>query len=85
MPEHEFLLNDRPVRVRCDDDTPLVLVLRDQLGCTDVNYACLMGTCGTCTIEETGHGPVRSCQIAMREAQGRSFRTPGGSSVTLGD
>ncbi len=65
-----------------DDDTPLLWILRDNLGLTGTKYGCGMGVCGACTVLEGGKA-VRSCQIPAAQAAGRSFTTIEGLSVDV--
>jgi nicotinate dehydrogenase subunit A len=54
-------LNGRPVTVDVDDpDTPLLYVLRDNIGLRGPRFGCGLGQCGACTvhIDDTA---VRSC------------------------
>jgi isoquinoline 1-oxidoreductase alpha subunit len=57
-----------------DDDTPLLWILRDNLGLTGTKYGCGIGVCGACTVLEDGKA-VRSCQIPAADAKGRAFTT----------
>ena len=41
-------------------DTPLLWVLREQLGLTGTKYGCGIAACGACTVHIDGQ-PVRSC------------------------
>lgn len=43
-----------------EPDTPLLWVLREQLGLTGTKYACGIAECGACTVHIDG-APVRSC------------------------
>jgi isoquinoline 1-oxidoreductase subunit alpha len=43
-----------------EPDTPLLWVLREQLGLTGTKYACGIAQCGACTVHIDG-APVRSC------------------------
>lgn len=53
-------VNGKAVTVDVDDDTPLLWVLREQLGLTGAKYGCGIAQCGTCTIHVNGTA-VRSC------------------------
>jgi isoquinoline 1-oxidoreductase subunit alpha len=55
-------------------DTPLLWVLRDVLGLTGTKYGCGAGFCGACAVR-MGDRAVRSCQLTIAEAAGRSFVT----------
>jgi aerobic-type carbon monoxide dehydrogenase small subunit (CoxS/CutS family) len=73
-------VNAQPREVEVDDDMPLLWVLRDSLGLTGTKFGCGVGVCGACTVLEKGQA-LRSCQIAAREAAGRSFTTIEGLSA----
>jgi aerobic-type carbon monoxide dehydrogenase small subunit (CoxS/CutS family) len=60
--------------VDAPDDMPLLWVLRDVLGLTGTKYGCGVGACGACTVLENGVA-VRSCQIAVTGATGKSYVT----------
>ncbi|MCB1397372.1 MAG: (2Fe-2S)-binding protein [Rhodobacter sp.] len=50
-------------------DTPLLWVLRDELGMTGTKYGCGVASCGACTVHIDGEA-VRSCQIALSDVWG---------------
>jgi nicotinate dehydrogenase subunit A len=55
------LVNDHTVTVDVDDpDTPLLYVLRDNIGLRGPRFGCGLGQCGACTVHIDG-GAVRSC------------------------
>lgn len=58
---------DRKVDV--DDDTPLLWVLRDDLGLTGTKFGCGIAMCGACTVHVDDQ-PVRSCSLPVSEATG---------------
>ena len=80
MSEIAITINGAKRIVNVDEDTPLVWVLRDTLAMTGTKFGCGMGVCGSCTVLENGKA-VRSCQVAAREAKGRSFITIEGLSA----
>ncbi|MGW8367810.1 MAG: (2Fe-2S)-binding protein [Gammaproteobacteria bacterium] len=55
-------VNGEPVDVEVDDTTPLLWVLREQLGLTGTKYGCGIGLCGACTVQIDGNA-VRSCLV----------------------
>jgi isoquinoline 1-oxidoreductase alpha subunit len=55
-------VNGEPVDVEIDDTTPLLWVLREQLGLTGTKYGCGIGLCGACTVQIDGNA-VRSCLV----------------------
>jgi len=64
-------VNGEKVEVDVDGATPLLWVLREQLGLTGTKYACGIGQCGACTVHIDGEA-VRACVIpvaALAESQ----------------
>ena len=74
MATTSLVVNKRRRTVTADPDTPLLWVLRDVLGLTGTKYGCGVGVCGACTVLSGGQA-VRSCQIPLSEAAGKSFVT----------
>ena len=62
----ELEVNGRKYAVHSDSDTPLLFVLRDELGLTGTKYGCGEGQCGACTVLMEG-SPRRSCQLSVGE------------------
>jgi aerobic-type carbon monoxide dehydrogenase small subunit (CoxS/CutS family) len=67
-------INRRKRRVEADPEMPLLWVLRDLLQMTGTKYGCGAGVCGACTIHEDDVA-VRSCQIPISQAAGKSYTT----------
>jgi isoquinoline 1-oxidoreductase alpha subunit len=64
-------VNGRAVEVAAEPDTPLLWVLREQVGLTGTKFGCGMAQCGSCTVHIDGN-PVRSCVLplsALKPAQ----------------
>lgn len=57
---YELSVNGKSVHVEAAADTPLLWVLRDELGLTGTKFGCGMGLCGACTVHVAGQ-PVRTC------------------------
>jgi len=57
-------VNGEKVEVDVDGATPLLWVLREQLGLTGTKYACGIGQCGACTVHIDGEA-VRACVIPV--------------------
>jgi isoquinoline 1-oxidoreductase alpha subunit len=51
-----------------EPDTPLLWVLREQLGLTGTKYGCGVAQCGACTVHLDGV-PVRSCTLPVSAVQ----------------
>ena len=69
-----FTLNKSPVTVDIDPDTPLLWVLREQLGLCGTKFGCGVGQCGACTVHLDGQ-PTRSCITVVAGVEGRSVTT----------
>jgi len=76
----ELNVNDKPVKVAADADTPLLWALRDRLGLTGTKYGCGGGYCGACTVHLDGNA-VRSCLTPLSVAAGRDITTIEGLSA----
>ena len=74
MPTFKLTVNRKATTVDADADTPLLWILRDQLGLTGTKYGCGIGVCGACTIHE-GNIAVRACTIPIGDAKGKSYTT----------
>ena len=55
-----FHINGRAVTVDAEEDTPLLWVIRDDIGLTGTKFGCGIGMCGACTVHVGGR-PTRSC------------------------
>lgn len=57
-------VNGRMLVHEAEPDTPLLWVLREQLGLTGTKYGCGIAQCGACTVHLDG-APVRSCVLPV--------------------
>ena len=57
-----------------EPDMPLLWALRDELGITGVKFGCGVAQCGACTVHTDGVA-VRSCQLAVGDAEGMEVTT----------
>ena len=57
-------INGKTVDIDVDGATPLLWVLREQLGLTGTKYSCGIGICGSCTVHIDGEA-VRSCIVPV--------------------
>ena len=60
--------------VDADPETPLLWIVRDQLGLTGTKFSCGIGQCGACTVHIDGQ-PIRSCIVSTTAAIGRAVTT----------
>jgi nicotinate dehydrogenase subunit A len=63
-----------PRMVDTDPTTPLLYVLRNDLGLHSVRFGCGLGQCGACTVVLDGN-TVRSCSVPVSAAQNRNITT----------
>lgn len=53
-------VNGKSITVDVEEDTPLLWVIREQVGLTGAKYGCGIAQCGSCTVHIDGT-PVRAC------------------------
>jgi isoquinoline 1-oxidoreductase alpha subunit len=73
-------VNGRVVEVEVDGDTPLLWVIRDELGLTGTKFGCGVAQCGACTVHVNGQ-PVRACITPVSSIQGKQVTTIEGLSA----
>jgi isoquinoline 1-oxidoreductase alpha subunit len=69
-----FQINGREVSVTAEDDTPLLWVVRDELGLIGSKFGCGVAQCGACTMHIDGQ-PVRACVTPVSDVAGREVTT----------
>ncbi|RQP24556.1 (2Fe-2S)-binding protein [Piscinibacter terrae] len=67
-------VNGKTVSVKAEPDTPLLWVIRDEIGLTGTKFGCGMALCGACTVQLDGT-PIRSCQTPVSAVAGKSVTT----------
>ncbi|HJP80704.1 MAG TPA: (2Fe-2S)-binding protein [Pseudonocardiaceae bacterium] len=67
-------VNDTDHAIDRDPDTPLLAVLREDLGLTAAKFGCGIGLCGACTVLADDH-PVHACDTPMWAVRGKRIRT----------
>ena len=75
-------VNGKKYEVEVSPDTPLLWVIRENLGLTGTKYGCGMAQCGACTVHINGEA-VRSCVTPVTRAAGQEVTTIEGLSPDL--
>jgi isoquinoline 1-oxidoreductase alpha subunit len=70
----DFTVNGKPVSVEAEPDTPLLWVLRDDLGMTGTKFGCGIAACGACSVHVEG-SISRSCSVPVGEIAGKAVTT----------
>lgn len=70
----QFELNGEVRELTIEGDTPLLWVLRDELGMNGTRFGCGIGLCGACTVHMDGVA-IRSCSLPINSLAGKSITT----------
>ena len=70
----QFVVNNENVTTRVAESTPLLSVLRNELGLRAAKYGCGTGHCGACTVLVDSR-PENSCEFPVSLAEGRTITT----------
>ncbi len=73
-------LNGKTLTLKADPDTPLLWVIRDEVGLSGTKFSCGAGLCGACTVHLDGE-PVRSCITPLASVAGKKVTTIEGLSL----
>ncbi len=76
-------VNNQPIEIQLESDTPLLWALRDAANLTGTKYGCGTGECGACMVIVDGQA-MPSCTLVLGEAEGRSVTTIEGLSADRG-
>ena len=69
-----IVVNGTAREIDVEDDTPLLWVLREELGLTGTKFGCGIAECGACTVHVNGEA-IRSCSVPVRTVAGRNITT----------
>ena len=75
-----LLINGNVRAISSPSDTPLLWVLRDEVGLTGTKFGCGRGFCGACTVLVNGE-PLRSCSTSIEDVKGKKVTTIEGLSA----
>jgi nicotinate dehydrogenase subunit A len=67
-------VNGRKVDVTADGDTPLLYILRNDLGLKGARFGCGLGLCGSCSVIVDGRA-INSCDTPVWSVDGKSVET----------
>jgi isoquinoline 1-oxidoreductase alpha subunit len=70
----KLTINGKPYDVDLPADTPLLWVLRDQIGLTGTKFGCGMALCGACAVHIDGE-PGRACVTPISSLAGKKITT----------
>ena len=69
-----LIVNGETQELDIDPSTPLLWVIRENLGLTGTKFGCGIAQCGACTVHLDG-APIRSCVIPAQVADGKQITT----------
>jgi isoquinoline 1-oxidoreductase alpha subunit len=67
-------INGKSQVVDVDPGTPLLWVIREQVGLTGTKYGCGVAQCGACTVHVDGEA-MRSCVVPVSSVEGKKITT----------
>jgi aerobic-type carbon monoxide dehydrogenase small subunit (CoxS/CutS family) len=73
-------VNGKPHQLDVEEETPLLWVLRDEIGLTGTKYGCGIAQCGACTVHVNGEA-MRSCSVPIGSIDGAAVTTIEGLSA----
>lgn len=82
--EFKFRVNGKERSLHARGDTPILWVLRDELGLTGTKYGCGMAQCGACTVF-LNNQPSRACMLPLSSVAGQNITTIEGLDSRVGE
>jgi isoquinoline 1-oxidoreductase alpha subunit len=74
MAKYTLKINQQQYTVEADPQTPLLWVIRDEVGLTGTKFGCGIAQCGACTVHLNGT-PVRSCSLPISATADQNITT----------
>lgn len=74
MASYQININNKTYTVEADPQTPLLWVIRDEVGLTGTKYGCGIAQCGACTVHLNGNA-VRSCSLPISAVAEQNITT----------
>lgn len=74
MAKYTLKINQQQYTVEADPQTPLLWVIRDEVGLTGTKFGCGIAQCGACTVHLNGT-PVRSCTLPVSATVDQNITT----------
>jgi isoquinoline 1-oxidoreductase subunit alpha len=69
-----LIVNGTRHQLDIEPETPLLWVVRDELGLTGTKFGCGIAQCGCCTVHVDGQA-MRSCSVAVGDVDGKTITT----------
>ena len=69
-----IIVNGTAHQLDVEDDTPLLWVLREEIGLTGTKFGCGIAQCGACTVHVNGEA-IRSCSVPVRTVARKQITT----------
>lgn len=70
----DITVNGKSHKVTADPKTPLLYVLREEVGLKGMHFGCGLSECGACTVQLNGR-PIRSCITPVSSVAGKTVTT----------
>jgi len=80
FPQVKLNVNRKEYTIAVQSDTPLLWVIRENLGLTGTKFGCGIELCGACTVHVDGEA-VRSCRTPVSDVVGKEITTIEGLSI----
>ena len=74
MANYKLKINNKTFDIEAEPQTPLLWVIRDEVGLTGTKFGCGIAQCGACTVHLNGT-PIRSCSIPVSAASSQAITT----------